>query len=446
MVRHTSVRPKGTIQVMPESGTEMSRMVDRRMALAREWDGLVAQVREIEGFEDFLQSPPLEKLLPAADKGPVAVINVSQWRCDALLVTPDGVQAVELPALTAGEVERRVAEYVQVLHVVGRRTREYWLAWQRVDEGERSVPALNLRDQARSRLGKAEYRVEAMLRAILGWLWETIAEPVLRALGFTDTPPDGTEWPRLWWCPTGLLTLLPLHAAGDHAVEGQPRPTVLDRVVSSYTPTLRALVEARSAAKPDADAQLLLVTIADAPGEVPLKAVAAERDMLTRLFAGRHTLLDGSQATVAQVRAQLPGHQWIHFSCHGDQILDDPSRGGLRLIDDTLTIADISAGQYKGDFAFLSACKTATGGVSLADEAITLAAALHYTGYRHVIGTLWSVFDTTAATVAEAVYATVGPGGEFVPDESAVRLHQIVRSLRDTQRLSVWTPFTHTGP
>jgi hypothetical protein len=33
----------------------------------------------------------------------------------------------------------------------------------------------------------------------------------------------------------------------------------------------------------------------------------------------------------------------------------------------------------------LSACKTAVGGVDLLDEAITLAAALHYTGYRNVV-------------------------------------------------------------
>lgn len=56
------------------------------MALAREWDTLVEEVRGLEGFEDFLKPPPLEKLLPASDCGPVAVINVSQWRCDALLV------------------------------------------------------------------------------------------------------------------------------------------------------------------------------------------------------------------------------------------------------------------------------------------------------------------------------------------------------------------------
>jgi CHAT domain-containing protein len=138
----------------------------------------------------------------------------------------------------------------------------------------------------------------------------------------------------------------------------------------------------------------------------------------------------------------------VHFSCHADQNLTDPSRGGLMLHDRTLTIADISAGQYNGDFAFLSACKTAVGGLRLPDEAITLAAALHYTGYRHVIATLWSVYDSTAADVAEAVYTDLTSTGEFVPERAPYAVHGVVRHLRDGKGLppSAWTPFTHTGP
>jgi CHAT domain-containing protein len=137
----------------------------------------------------------------------------------------------------------------------------------------------------------------------------------------------------------------------------------------------------------------------------------------------------------------------VHFSCHGDQDLTDPSRGGILLHDRLLTIAEISEGQYHGDFAFLSACKTATGGVTLPDEAITLAAALHYAGYRHVIGTLWSVLDATAATVAEAVYTDLTSVGIFEPQRAAPALHSAIKSLRDAGKpLSQWTLFTHTGP
>ena len=89
--------------------------VDRRMALAREWDTLVAQVRELPGFEDFLQPPSLEKLLPAAVGGPVVIVNVSRWRCDALIVTSEGVHTCELPRLTLHDCVDRANAYLNVL-------------------------------------------------------------------------------------------------------------------------------------------------------------------------------------------------------------------------------------------------------------------------------------------------------------------------------------------
>jgi hypothetical protein len=421
---------------------DASRLVDRRMALAREWDTLVEEVRGLEGFEDFLKPPPLEKLLPASDCGPVAVINVSQWRCDALLVVDRAIRVRELPLLTAADVTRRTRDYLAVLDLVSRRRAEYWHA-SKGDDGSPEAAARHGR--AAQELMAAQDDAEDMLRLILRWLWRTVTEPVLDELGFRTTPTGAlSSWPRLWWCPTGLLTLLPLHAAGDHLADGPDLPTVLDRVVSSYTPTLRVLAEARAPLADDECPRILVVTVPQVDDEAPLPEVETERAMLKRRFAGRYTLFDGPDATVAAVAEQLPRHRWVHFSCHGDQLLDDPSQGGLRLADGRLTIEEVSARQYQGEFAFLAACKTATGGVGLADEAITLAAALHYTGYRHVIGTLWTVSDTAAAAVAEAVYGP--PDVPFEPALSPYRLHTVLSRLRDTERLSVWTPFTHIGP
>ena len=78
---------------------------------------------------------------------------------------------------------------------------------------------------------------------------------------------------------------------------------------------------------------------------------------------------------------------------------------------------------------------------------ITLAAALNYTGYRHVVATLWSVDPAVAADVTAAVYADMITGSGFEPDRSAVALQHAVRGLRDSGRpLAAWLPFTHTGP
>jgi hypothetical protein len=444
----------------------VSHATDQRMALAREWDELVERVRGMDGWEDFLKPPRLDRLLPAAEAGPVAVVNLSRWRCDALIVTTGGVEVKELPGLTAEAANAQASAYLDGLHEVEKAVRLVYETLRRIDGAEHPLAATAAYTAAKEQLQDAVDGCEAMLLRITRWLWDEIAAPVLDALGITGPPAEGQPWPRLWWCPTGLLSLLPLHAAGHHAPQGRERhESVLDRVIPSYALTLRALLEARGhgprtainreAAGASADSEspgprgqrMLVVALPDTPGQVPLPNVARERELLTRLFGDSCKLLEGPAATWAAVREQLPRHGWAHFSCHGDQDLGDPSQGGILLYDRLLTVAEISEGQYHGDFAFLSACKTATGGITLPDEAITLTAALHYTGYRHVIGTLWSIPDETAATVAEVVYTDLTSAGTFEPSRAAGALHAAIRGLRDAgEPLSRWTPFTHTGP
>ncbi|MFY1632866.1 CHAT domain-containing protein [Solwaraspora sp. WMMB335] len=432
---------------MTETDPDISRVVDRRMALAREWDELVAQVRELEGLEDFLRPPRLENLLPAAAEGPVAIVNVSRWRCDALLVRADGVDVVPLPGLTSAATFEKTNNYLRLLQQVDQATAAAHAARRGVDE-QPGLSAVKRYTDAKKALATAVAQRDGMLATLLTWLWDEVAAPVLAATGFTSPPDDEQPWPRLWWCPTGPLTLLPLHAAGYHDTAGRAGDNVLDRVVSSYAPTLRALLEARQPlAQPSADDRLLVVSMPQTPGQLPLENVVRERKLLTSLLRDRHTLLEDTSATTTAVLDELPRHRWAHFSCHGGQDLADPSRGGLLLHDRVLTIPDISARQHDGEFAFLSACKTAVGGTTLPDEAITLAAALHYTGYRRVIGTMWSVHDDTAADVAEMVYTDLTATGRFEPAGAARALHRAIRRLRDVRRLpaSAWTPFTHTG-
>lgn len=76
---------------------------------------------------------------------------------------------------------------------------------------------------------------------MLEWLWDVAVRPILDELGLLG-PPSSNDWPRIWWIPTGQLSLLPLHAAGRHS----PLSTeaALDRVVSSYSPSIKALLYA----------------------------------------------------------------------------------------------------------------------------------------------------------------------------------------------------------
>ena len=399
---------------------------ERRKRLAREWDNLLAQVRAIEGFENFLQVAPYAELAAAALDGPVIVLNVSSFGCHALVVRSGNpsVQVVHLPDLTLDTAASNADKMTGAL-----------------DGASDVLAPLSVRDA---------YRKDIL--QVLGWLWDTVAEPVLTALGHQVTPATDEKWPRVWWCPTGPLTILPIHAAGHHAdsVSGTTptKQSVLDRVVSSYAPTLSALIRARQPRS--ALAHHLRVGMQFTPRMPELPAVPAEMAVLECHFPageGNEQLTD-AQATRAAVADAISTHSWIHLACHASQQHSDPSHSGFALWDGTLTISDLidQPSQHR-DLAFLSACQTATGSVRHLDEAIHIAAAMQFLGYRHVIATMWSVADSLAPDVARIVYGVLTERGTPDTTETAAALHYAVQLIRDQNPANplLWAPYIHLG-
>lgn len=411
-----------------DGGQATEEAIDRRMSLAHEWDTLVQRVREVLGPDSMLAAPAFDDLRAAAAVGPVVVVNVSSWRCDALIVkaTEPAPQLVELPELTAGDARAQAHRHLTAL--------------QDYEAGERGPTERAVLDLATTET--------------LGWLWRVVARPVLAALGYHQPVVGNGTWPRLWWCPTGPLTMLPLHAAAHH---DQQDPVcsgaVIDRVISSYTPTLRALARARTAQAGDVsreDQRLLVVTMGSTPGQDSLPAADRSSARLQELFpTDRRMVLDGSNATHDTVETALERHAWVYFGCHGTQDLVNPSRSGLLLHDQPLTVADLAKVRTDhAEFAFLAACHTAVGGTRVPDEAINLTAALQYTGYSHAIGALWSVFDRPAARITDTVFRELSRTGLFDPGDTARVLHHAVRAerARFSNHPSVWAPFLHAGP
>ncbi|MGW6726167.1 CHAT domain-containing protein [Nocardia sp. NPDC055029] len=354
-----------------------------------EYDRLLAQIRGIDRFAGFLGPPRFADLRAAAAGGPVILLNAGNDRSDAIILTADGSpRLLPLPYLSLEDV----------------------LAYSAILAG----PAADRRDT---------------LPLILGWLWWAAVEPVLDALA----PAPGT---RVWWLPTGLLGLFPLHAAG---IAG--RPGALDRVVSSYTPTLRALIHARARARAQVRRQLT-VALASTPGLPDLRTAISEAETVHR----SGTKLVNEQATVAEVLASLSKSTWAHFACHATADLSAPSNSGLHLYDGALSIPQISQLQLEqAELAYLSACSTANRGW-LADEAVNLAAACQLAGYRHVVASLWPLNDAIAAIAARGFYATVSTDDGAV--NAAAALHKVICDLRAVHpdRPDLWAPLIHTGP
>jgi CHAT domain-containing protein len=76
----------------------------------------------------------------------------------------------------------------------------------------------------------------------------------------------------------------------------------------------------------------------------------------------------------------------------------------------------IKARLSNAEFAFLSACHSAAINIdNTPDEAIHLAAALQFCGFRSVVGTLWAMADVDGPDVAEDFYGYMfrepGSGG-----------------------------------
>jgi tetratricopeptide (TPR) repeat protein len=387
----------------------------RRDALAAEWDDLLGRIRSLPEFGDFLVPPGAADLAARCTRGTVAVINVSDLRCDALVLSADGLRVVPLPDLSFKDAAARAEEFRSGIA----------RAWQ---------PGI----------------AADAVAATLGWLWDAIAAPVLTAMGAVSAPAEGTPWPRLWWVPTGPLAFLPLHAAGDQA-----GGAVVDWVISSYLPTVRSLPapadHAASAGRagpvpPTGAAVAMPVT----PDATDLRYAAAEVAHLAARVPGTE-VLTGEQATGTAVRTALARHAWAHFACHAVSSATDAAAAQLLLYDhqdDPLTIRDIAGlRNIRGELAYLSACDTAQGPVPLADEAVHLTGTFHMAGYTHVIGTLWSVADRVAAEVARIVYEDITTPA---PDaaQTARALHRAIREIRvgypDTP--AYWAAYIHVGP
>ncbi|MFC0041821.1 CHAT domain-containing protein [Actinomadura rayongensis] len=402
-----------------DAATAFDAAEDRRVARER-WDGLLRRVRDRPGLAGFLLPPSIGTLASAAEDGPVVMVTALG---DALVLTGGSVRHVPLPDAPEHEVIARTNAFLR--------------ARRRAQD-----PTEPLR---------ARRAAQTTVHRTLEWLWDAIAAPILDDLGYT-APPTG-RWPRVWWSPVGSLSSLPLHAAGYHGdvVDGTPQPrTVLDRVVSSYTPSVEALLHARRPV-PDTAPRALIVAVPDLPATPPLDGIRAEIADLARLL-GDADVLDGPAATGRALLDALPAHPVVHLACHGISDWTSPFEGRLLLHGHAMTVAALRGRQLPdARLAFLSACETSDAAPRMLDEAIHLTGAFQLAGYRHVVGTLWPVNDGAAHQIATDVYDRLTGHGTRPPDvgATALALHHAVRRRRvHDGRLRAptqWAAHLHTG-
>ncbi len=218
--------------------------------------------------------------------------------------------------------------------------------------------------------------------------------------------------------PTGLLGLLPLHAA-PYPVDGETR-CLLDEFDVSHTPGARVLGAARAALAARESQPAVLVGVGNPqPHPQPLAFARAELEEVARFFpdGASHPLYE-TAATETALVGLLPQATHVHLACHGRFDADNPLDSCLELArpdpplpdDDEgrVRLEEILANDWFGHsrLVVLSACQTAiTDARRLPDEAIGLPAGLLQAGVPGVIGTLWSVDDLSTTLLMTQFYA-----------------------------------------
>lgn len=411
----------------------------RRRDLDSRLSELVTRIRAQPGYQTFQASLTVEEFMYAANPDPIAVINVSSYRCDAILIREESMSLLPLPNLHLDDIQRHV------------------------------------RDLRQSHLAASP----AYMRRLLEWMWDSIASQIIDALDFQSNPGQGDTWPRIWWIPTGLLSRLPIHSAGYHR-KGSTA-TVIDRVVSSYSTSVKALIYGRRRRQPTiSESNAVLLAMEKTPGlssNHVLPFAKKEIQIVTDLCPALNTAPIHPNPCKKDTVSSLRSCMIFHFAGHGRADPLEPSQSALLLNDwasDPLTVSNLrelrlgntntgtetttttlpeetnleieptiipnntaenrpkSKSKATPHFlAYLSACSTtANAADSLVDEAIHLTSAFQLAGFRHVIGTLWEVADQHSVDIARAVYETLR--GEGLTDWAvAWSLHVSARALRD---------------
>lgn len=259
---------------------------------------------------------------------------------------------------------------------------------------------------------------------------------------------------RIWWCPTGPLAFLPIHAAGIYGKDDSFGSKLSDYVISSYTPSLAALIQGfrpRSQSQPGT--QLLAVAQPSAVGQSHIPGTEEEIYQIQKCARGQISVsaLVKDEATIARVEEGMMKSAFIHFACHGVQEISTPTQSALLLAGSSrLTLERIiKLSLPHADLAFLSACQTATGDKKLEDEAVHLAAGMLLAGYRGAIATMWSIMDNDAPRVASDVYEHLFKTSPPDPTQAAEALHLAVQNLRERssgkKSFFHWVPFIHVG-
>jgi CHAT domain-containing protein len=131
----------------------------------------------------------------------------------------------------------------------------------------------------------------------------------------------------------------------------------------------------------------------------------------------------------------------LHLACHGQFRADSPWFSALQLADGPLTLREAAGLPLAGRTVVLSACETGLSRIAPGDELVGLVRGFLAAGAPTVLSTLWTVDDSTTASLMRTFYARLLAGR---PAREALREAQVL--LREEHPHPYhWAPFVLHG-
>jgi CHAT domain-containing protein len=274
---------------------------------------------------------------------------------------------------------------------------------------------------------------------------------------------------RMVIIPDGALHKLPFECLLLSA-SPQPRYAIDELPPLCYAPSIPALAVVLNRPRPvNGEATLLTVGDPEYPqGAGPMRTslprlpyTAEESQRVRQFFApNRATVLQGREATEANVVAALPGQRFVHLAAHGfaDEAFGNtfaaialtPSKGNLEPSNDGfLTLHEISRLRLTGcELTVLSACVTNVGPQRPLEAGVTLAGAFLGAGSRGVMASCWAVDDAATAELMSVFFGAIRParGPAMAYPDALKQARLAVRKKPGWEAPFFWAPFVYLGP
>ncbi|KAK8085990.1 hypothetical protein PG994_000964 [Apiospora phragmitis] len=229
----------------------------------------------------------------------------------------------------------------------------------------------------------------------------------------------------------------------DRRFEQVPHPcsrlsseTVLDRVISSYSSSIRAIIHSRRPSIATSNsAQALLVAMEYTRGWGSLPSAAKEVAAVRSLCRSMNIQTVEPLCRKAEIKSHLHRSAISHFAGHGCTDGIDPSKSYLCLGDRQTDGGNLTRHELRerSPFsAYLSACGTGRLKVmKFMDENIHLISAFQLAGFRYVIGSLCNVDDDVCVDIARTTYEEISKNRGLEDGAVSRGLHKALRKQRD---------------